>query len=214
MPRAKRLPDYGPRTRRQPQTAAQRPPSAPPRLCGRPAFLGALVPWWFNPVLNCGFRIEVTARPAVAPYRWEITGRNARGTLRRGGALFWSADFQSAAGAESMARRMRPPIGRRAWKPALPGKGALRAAPALGSSLCVLVPWRETTFHCGLKSFTAAAAPRVRSRLPFKIQHSTSLVSGSTGEPRSQLIVNEAHRRKIGCEGFEARPPVWGDLGS
>ena len=41
-----------------------------------------------------------------------------------------------------------------------------------------------------------------------------SLVSGSTGEPRSQLIVNEAHRRKIGCEGFEARPPVWGDLGS
>lgn len=41
-----------------------------------------------------------------------------------------------------------------------------------------------------------------------------ALVSGSTGEPRSQLIVNEAHRRKIGCEGFEARPPVWGDLGS
>ena len=108
-------------------------PSAPPRLCGRPAFLGALVPWWFNPPLNCGFRIEVTARPAVAPYRWEITGRDARGTLRRGGALFWSADFQSAAGAESMARRMRPPIGLRAWKPALPGKGALRAAHALAS---------------------------------------------------------------------------------
>ncbi len=34
-PGAKRFPDYGPRTRRQPQTAAQRPPSAPPRLCGR-----------------------------------------------------------------------------------------------------------------------------------------------------------------------------------
>ncbi len=85
-----------------------------------PPTLRALVPWWFNPVLNCGFRIEVTARPAVAPYRWEITGRDARGTLRRGGALFWNADFQSAAGAESMARPMRPPIGRRAWKPALP----------------------------------------------------------------------------------------------
>ena len=43
--------------------------------------LGALVSWWFNPPLDCGMRIELTARPAVAPYRPGITGKDARGTL-------------------------------------------------------------------------------------------------------------------------------------
>ena len=67
--------------------------------------LGVLVSWWFNPPLDCRFRIEVTARP------------------------------------------MRPRIGRRAWKPALPGKGALRTAPALASlPFAFLGSWRETLF--------------------------------------------------------------------
>ena len=53
--------------------------------------------------------------------RWH-TGAAHGQCACRGGAFFWSADFQSAAGAESMARPMRTPFGRRAWKPALPGE--------------------------------------------------------------------------------------------
>ena len=54
-------------------------------------------------------RSRPTSGRPPAGCRWHLAG--ACPCARRGGALFWSADFQSAAGAGREARRMRVPIG-------------------------------------------------------------------------------------------------------
>ncbi len=146
---------------------------------------------------------------------WHLAG--ACPCARRGGALFWSADFQSAANAGREARRMRVPIGLAGLEARGPG-GIPTGRDARGT-LQALVHARAVAGRCSGARTSSPQRARGARRGPCTCPSACGLGSPRSRGQCSRLGVSPERglsvRSKCGAQGAAHARAHWsGGLGS
>ncbi len=150
------------------------------------------------PVRRGGGEHGAAHAPALRPAGLEARVPGGLLSPRRG--ISWSADFQSAGGAESMARPMHLPFGVRAWKPAFPGGPCSR----LGISPERALPVRRGGGEHGAAHALALWPAGLEARVPGGSARGWAFPGARTFSPQ---------RGRRACRGACAGPVACG-LGS